>query len=377
MTANLGTNPLQYQGVSAISPANTFIANRIPNTTDVNYGLGTIWVDQLTNASYILTSFSAGAANWQTVSSTVTPVNVPSGGTGVASFTAHGVVIGEGVGNLAATLAGTNGQVLTGTTGADPSFGALGLRSGLTAHGVLLGEGNNAIVATAVGTDGQVLTGNTGADPTYVALGVRSGLTAHGVLVGEGASAIAAMTVGTNGQILVGATGADPAFATVSSTGTTITSTLGANALNLDVSSALIATVPVTLTSAQIKALAATPITVVANAAAGKSVMFLGAQLKSVYGGTNAFTNPQDLAIRYKDATGAIVSAPITAAGFLDGTANTYQIVGIAATSTIEAAADVEACPLVIHNTGLSEITGNAAGDNTIVVTVKYAILTQ
>ena len=36
-----------------------------------------------------------------------------------------------------------------------------------TAHGVLLGEGTGSIVATAVGATGQTLMGNTGADPTW------------------------------------------------------------------------------------------------------------------------------------------------------------------------------------------------------------------
>ena len=63
--------------------------------------------------------------------------------------------------------------------------------------------------------------------------------------------------------------------------------------------------------------------------------MFKSAQLKSIYGGTNAFTNPQNLAIRYQNTTGAIVSNTITAAGFLDQTANEYQVVGISASSTI------------------------------------------
>src|SRR5262252_2119371 len=59
-------------------------------------------------------------------------------------------------------------------------------------------------------------------------------LTAHGVLVGESTSPITALAVGTNGQVLLGATGADPAFATLTSTGGTITFTLGAHSLNLE-----------------------------------------------------------------------------------------------------------------------------------------------
>ena len=59
--------------------------------------------------------------------------------------------------------------------------------------------------------------------------------TDHAVLIGNGVgTAIGSVGVGTNGQVLVGATGADPAFATVTSTGGTISFTLGANTLNLE-----------------------------------------------------------------------------------------------------------------------------------------------
>ncbi len=59
-------------------------------------------------------------------------------------------------------------------------------------------------------------------------------LTAHSVQVGTGTSAITQIGVGTNGQVLIGATTADPAFATLTSSGGTITFTPGANTLNLE-----------------------------------------------------------------------------------------------------------------------------------------------
>lgn len=205
----------------------------------------------------------------------------------------------------------------------------------------------------------------------------QSSLTDHGVLVGSGTSPVDALAVGTNGQVLLGSTGADPVFGTLTTPNSTLTYTTGAGSLGVDVASSFLAQTTVTLTSAQIKALRATPITLVAAPGAGKSVFFLGAQLKSIYGGTNAFTGPQNLAIRYQNTTGTVVSTAITGTGFLDQTANEYQTVGISTSSTIAAATVVENQPLVIHNTGAAEITGNAANDNTIKVTIQYAILTQ
>jgi hypothetical protein len=59
--------------------------------------------------------------------------------------------------------------------------------------------------------------------------------TDHAVLIGNGTgAAIGSLTVGSNGQVLLGATTADPAFATLTSSGGTITFTPGANTLNLE-----------------------------------------------------------------------------------------------------------------------------------------------
>jgi len=64
-------------------------------------------------------------------------------------------------------------------------------------------------------------------------LGVASP-TDHSVLVGSGTSAVTAITVGTDGQVLLGSSSADPVFATLTSTGGTITFTPGAGTLNLE-----------------------------------------------------------------------------------------------------------------------------------------------
>jgi hypothetical protein len=50
------------------------------------------------------------------------PIEITKGGTGAASLTAHGVLVGEGTGAIAALSVGTTGQLLVGATGADPTF---------------------------------------------------------------------------------------------------------------------------------------------------------------------------------------------------------------------------------------------------------------
>ena len=54
-----------------------------------------------------------------------TPLSVPQGGTGVATLTANGVVLGNGASALAVTAVGTTGQVLVGNTGAAPTWSTL------------------------------------------------------------------------------------------------------------------------------------------------------------------------------------------------------------------------------------------------------------
>jgi len=53
------------------------------------------------------------------------PIQVALGGTGAATLTAHGVLVGEGTSAVTPLSAGTSGQVLVGSTGADPVFATL------------------------------------------------------------------------------------------------------------------------------------------------------------------------------------------------------------------------------------------------------------
>jgi hypothetical protein len=59
-----------------------------------------------------------------TIASLASAITVPNGGTGAATFTANGVMFGNGTSALGVTAAGTAGQVLlSGGSGAAPSFG--------------------------------------------------------------------------------------------------------------------------------------------------------------------------------------------------------------------------------------------------------------
>lgn len=131
----------------------------------------------------------------------------------------------------------------------------------------------------------------------------------------------------------------------------------------------------VTLTSAQVKALAATQIQLVAAQGAGKVIQFHGALLKLVYGGSNAFTESSiTFGIKYTDDTGVQVCTAIEATGFIDQTATTYTN-AVPSADAIVAATGAENQALVLDNLGAGEVAGNAANDNTLVVRTYYSVV--
>jgi hypothetical protein len=57
---------------------------------------------------------------------------VADGGTGAAALTDHGVIVGSGTGAVTPLTVGTNGQVLVGSTGADPVFATITAGTGIS-----------------------------------------------------------------------------------------------------------------------------------------------------------------------------------------------------------------------------------------------------
>ncbi len=128
------------------------------------------------------------------------------------------------------------------------------------------------------------------------------------------------------------------------------------------------------ITSAQVKAIRATPIAVVPAPGIGKSLEFVSALLQLNYG-TSVFTGPQNLAVRYKDGASAQVSQNITGTGFIDQ-AGDMVTSAAAKVDAIAARAVAENQPLVLHNIGAGEIAGNAGNDSLLHVKVFYRVHT-
>jgi hypothetical protein len=204
-----------------------------------------------------------------------TPLSVPQGGTGAATFTANGLIYGSGASALGVTVAGTTGQVLVGNTGTAPSWstlsgigvtsfsaGSTGLTPSTATTGIvtlagtlIAANGGTGFASYAVGdllfastttvlskladvaTGNALISGGIGVAPSYGKIGLTthvsgtldvgnggtgaSTLTANGVLYGSGTSAIAATAVGATGEVLVGNTGGAPSWAALTGIGVT------------------------------------------------------------------------------------------------------------------------------------------------------------
>lgn len=131
--------------------------------------------------------------------------------------------------------------------------------------------------------------------------------------------------------------------------------------------------VDVSLSNSEIKNLTTAQKELVAAPGAGNVVLFKGASLKLVYGGTNVFTEAGDnLAVKYTDDSGVQVSQDIEMTGFIDQSVNTYTNAE-PKIDAIVAATGAENQALVLDNLN-ADIGGNAGNDNTMVMRVYYVV---
>jgi len=160
-------------------------------------------------------------------------------------------------------------------------------------------------------------------------------------------------------------------FAAFLAAAATVSGTLTAGALAPGAPTALIKTAKVVNTAAQLKALAATPRTIV-PAVAGAFLQLIACAWKFNHGSEVLAepTAPDDMVIRYDDGAGVIASTSPDSGVLICAAADAYAT---ALPVVIEggAVADLVNVPLVLHNTG-DEWTGNASNDASLETTVLY-----
>lgn len=129
--------------------------------------------------------------------------------------------------------------------------------------------------------------------------------------------------------------------------------------------------VEVTVSSAELLALRATPKSIVPAAGAGKMNVFQSAVVIAD-NGTAYVVGTNDMAFRMASTTGDIVSQTVDTAGLLDSTSDIVSFVGPIATDSKSPKADVENTAIVLHNTGASEFT---TGTGVVRVKCWYSIV--
>lgn len=326
-----GQDPLAYLGLNPSKSPYTMVAKRAPVGTD-KQRIGTRWIDTTAQASYECVGYTAGAAVWEPVAGASVALETLTGDSGGALSPSSGninILGGEGM-----DVTGS-GSTLT-IAGEDATTSNKGIASFATADfGVSSGavDLNDAVVKSVSSDSGT-------ATPA-----------SHSFTVAGGNA------VSTSGS------------------GSTVTVAVDSDSIATDeLVENTIQYATVSITAAEVKALATTPITLVAAPGAGKVIQFCEAQFKLVYGSEVFAESGDNLGIKYTDASGFQVSNTIEMTGFIDQSANTYTN-AIAAADAIVAATGTENQPLVLDNLG-SNITGNASNDSTLEVAVAYRVHT-
>lgn len=150
---------------------------------------GTTSVGALTAGTTTLGATTLGATTAASLALT-SPLTVSSGGTGRATLTNHGLLIGAGTTAITQLGVGSTGTVLIGNTGADPSFTASPSLTSLTLSGALTAGSAALTTALPVSSGGTGLASGTQGGVLYYAtsgaLASSAALTQNRLIVGGG-----------------------------------------------------------------------------------------------------------------------------------------------------------------------------------------------
>lgn len=182
-------------------------------------------------------------------------------------------------------------------------------------------------------------------------------LSQYNTLVGASSNGITSIDPGSTGYVLTSnGASANPSYQVLSS--------------------ALIVK-KVTLTSAQIKALHATPIEIIAAPGAGNGIQIVSYSAKFSYGGTNAFVAGagQSIALMFNNNTTQIIAGNAFINNtMITGTSTTYSWQNQTSATTFigEVAGVLDNVNIAAYNPVATEISGNAANNNTIDIIIGY-----
>lgn len=237
------------------------VAKRAPTANDLNYDIGTTWVDVPLNNYYVLTSIVSNVANWALLAASGGDVTDLSGDTGTATPSAgvigingggstnivtaasgHSVSVAvissphfAGTTTVATGLIATTGNITATTGNIVATAGSVSAATTVTAGTTITaGTGITATTGNIVATTGNInaIAGSMTAGTTITA-GTGLTVSTFGVGVVQSSSAgVFSSSTGTNGQVLIGG-GIAPVWGTITP-GTNITITNAANSITIN-----------------------------------------------------------------------------------------------------------------------------------------------
>ena len=230
----------------------------------------------------------------------------------------------------------------------------------VTNHRVLVGGASNAITSLAAGNSGQVLQSAGASDPAFSTPTYPSASgTSRKILVSDGTNNVYSTET----------------WATPGSSGNVLTSD-GTNWTSAAASGGSFQTVSITLTNSQIKNLHGTPVEIIAAPGAGKGIALVTICSQLNYGGTNVFTASaaQTIGLYYNNNT----TSAGTALSNTQIVANTNRKSILPNSSSLlsQAVGILDNVNIAAWNNNATEISGNAANNNTIDIIVAYLIVT-
>lgn len=309
-----------------------------------------------------------------------TTATVAGGGTGATSFTPNALLCGgitstAPLQSLATLGSSTTDALLSAGAGTLPTYGKVTVTAGgtgLTAatgfSGIFTGNGTSPItLVIPTPTAGiPLVSQGIAADPSFTTAVVAGG--------GTGLTSLATYA------ILCGGTTSTGNLQQVSGVGTSgqILTSAGSGALPTWTTPINILTASVSLTSAQVKTLRAIPQVIVPAAGAGIMIHILSIAVKMNYGGTNVFvaTAGQTLRLGYVDISGTTINTTSLSNAGIVNSLSQIKLSEAQNISTGVVSTNIENQDVVIYNSSATEISGNAANDNTITITVTYELLT-
>lgn len=253
------------------------------------------------------------------------------------------------------TIVGS-GALASVTTGTDNI--AIGYRAGLNLD---TNDSNNIVIGNEgnIGPqNGLIKIGTTGIQNECYIAGIAGVTNSNNTLVTQNSS---------TGQL--GATTAQ--FPNTAGTSGNVLTSDGTNWTSATAPGGGVLTATGTLTSAQIKALNASPVTVLAAPGAGRFYRMLWWTGKFTYGGSNVFVAGVGQTINVYLGT-TLNQGSIIPNAEIVGTTTVYTWANGFA-STIATTAENQ--PLNLYNSNATEISGNAANDNTVSYSITYQIM--